>query len=74
MAITIDREKCIACEACVSVCPVGAISMVEGKAAIDQDICISCGACVGECPVKAITRETVTKTEIKDTSLSYNFV
>lgn len=69
MAITIDREKCIACEACVSVCPVGAISMVEGKAAIEQDICISCGACVGECPVEAITRETVTKTEIKDTSL-----
>jgi Fe-S-cluster-containing hydrogenase component 2 len=29
MAITVDKDKCIGCEACVAVCPVGAISMVE---------------------------------------------
>ncbi|MGE4589302.1 MAG: FAD-binding protein [Acidaminococcaceae bacterium] len=68
MSIIVDGEKCIACEACVSTCPVGAISMVEGKAAIDQDKCISCGACVSGCPVEAISRGTITKIEAKDTS------
>lgn len=65
MAITVDRDKCIGCEACVSVCPVGAINMVEGKAEINQDTCISCGACVSECPVEAISRGEVTKIEIE---------
>lgn len=71
MAITVDKEKCITCGACLTVCPVGAISMVEGKADIEQDICISCGACVGECPVEAISRGEVCKTPKRDNSL-YN--
>lgn len=65
MAITVDRDKCIGCEACVAVCPVGAIAMVDGKAEINQDTCISCGACVSECPVEAISRGEVTKVELK---------
>ena len=65
MAITVDRDKCIGCEACVAVCPVGAIAMVEGKAEINQDTCISCGACVSECPVEAISRGEVTKVEFE---------
>lgn len=65
MAICVDREKCIGCESCVAVCPVGAISMVEGKADINQDVCISCGACIGECPVEAISREEIVR-EVKN--------
>ena len=48
MAICVDREKCIGCESCIAVCPVGALNMVDGKANIDQDTCIACGACIGE--------------------------
>lgn len=47
MAICVDREKCIGCESCIAVCPVGALNMVDGKANIDQDTCIACGACIG---------------------------
>lgn len=65
MAICVDREQCIGCESCVAVCPVGALSMVDGKANIDQDTCISCGACIGECPVDAIEREEVVR-EVKN--------
>lgn len=64
MAMKVDRDKCIGCESCTMVCPVGAISMVDGKAMIDGEQCISCGACVGECPVEAIAPEATAKAEV----------
>ena len=64
MAMKVDRDKCIGCESCTMVCPVGAISMVDGKAMIDPEQCISCGACVGECPVEAIAPEATAKAEV----------
>ncbi len=68
MAMKVDREQCIGCEACVAICPVGAISMVDGKSLIDADTCISCGACVSECPVEAIAPEgeKVEKIEVEN--------
>lgn len=56
MAAVVDVEKCTGCEACVEVCPVEAIEMVDGKAKVD-DACIDCGQCVDECPVEAIEME-----------------
>jgi len=47
----------VGCETCVPVCPVEAISMVEGVAVIDQEKCTQCGTCIAECPVEAITEE-----------------
>ena len=49
----IDKAKCIGCGACVSICPVEAISMVNGKVVIDPKKCISCGTCSAVCPVSA---------------------
>lgn len=67
MAMIVDREKCIGCESCAAVCPVGAISMTDGKALIDENTCISCGACVNECPVEAIASEsTAVKKEVEN--------
>lgn len=54
MTIKVNPDKCIGCTACITVCPVDAIHMVEGKALIDQETCIECSACVLECPVEAI--------------------
>ncbi len=55
MAITINKELCIGCEACISSCLFGAIKMEGGKAQI-TDACTNCGACVDSCPVQAIER------------------
>ena len=48
-------DACVACGACESQCPVGAISMGDGKFAIAADKCIDCGSCAGQCPVGAIS-------------------
>jgi ferredoxin len=49
-------EACITCGACISECPVEAISEGADKYAIDADKCIDCGACAGACPSEAISQ------------------
>jgi Fe-S-cluster-containing hydrogenase component 2 len=51
----VDLEKCTGCGQCLNTCPVEAISMVAGKAAIEVDTCLSCDACVYACPEGAIS-------------------
>jgi len=53
----VDKDVCVGCEACVSVCPVEAISMVDGKAEVDPETCVECGSCVPVCPVEAISQD-----------------
>ncbi len=46
-------DACIACGACEMNCPVGAISMGDGKYEIDPEKCIGCGTCASVCPMGA---------------------
>ncbi len=50
-------DQCVACGACANACPVGAISMGDGKYEIDQDACIGCGSCASTCPTGAIEQK-----------------
>lgn len=50
----VDEELCDGCGRCVEVCPVGAISVDEGRAAVDRSLCYGCNACVSICPGKAL--------------------
>lgn len=56
--ITVDEVRCSYCGGCVSVCPVGAISLQETRVAVD-DSCIDCGLCVSACPVGAIAADAM---------------
>lgn len=50
VVIGVDKEKCVNCHKCISVCPVkycnyGNNSTVE----VNNDMCIACGACIKAC-------------------------
>ena len=68
-ASQVDAAQCVGCDTCVTVCPFGAITLVErpadaarpaevkddGKlAVIDPETCRACGICVANCPEMAI--------------------
>jgi NAD-dependent dihydropyrimidine dehydrogenase PreA subunit len=52
--VWVDVARCRGCGACVDVCPVGAMTLVEGKAHVDEETCTRCEACVDACPEGAI--------------------
>ena len=54
--IRVDKELCIGCGACVSVCPTNSLVLNEdGKCEINNESCIQCLACITTCPVEAIS-------------------
>ena len=47
-------EKCVGCGKCASICPAGAISMVDGRPSWTKSKCLKCCGCINRCPVSAI--------------------
>lgn len=45
-----NKAECRDCYRCLRVCPVKAIRMENGQAAVDSARCIACGTCIRECP------------------------
>jgi len=48
------EHKCIQCGECVSVCPVHAHTLIDGKHFFDRSKCIACGACEDVCLGRAL--------------------
>lgn len=54
-AITLDRDSCTDCGACISLCPTGALYFTrERRVEIDEKRCVYCRLCVEACPVRAL--------------------
>lgn len=45
---------CSQCGACITSCPVNAISRVDGIVVIDHGKCIGCLTCISKCPTSSI--------------------
>jgi MinD superfamily P-loop ATPase len=55
--IEVDSEKCISCGACITLCPVEAITVDEDASVVfNKEKCLgsTCSACVDACPSRAI--------------------
>lgn len=54
----VDIKRCVACGACVKVCPRNAIFVWKGcNAVVDETICVGCGICARTCPASCISAE-----------------
>ncbi|HEV8150434.1 MAG TPA: diguanylate cyclase [Gemmatimonadales bacterium] len=56
MNFVIDSDACVACLACVRVCPTNAIAVAPDASMVRviDETCIRCGLCVPECPHDAV--------------------
>ena len=51
----VDRDVCISCGSCASICPFTAVSISAELPEFATDQCMGCGLCVSHCLVGAIT-------------------
>jgi ferredoxin len=52
--LNIRREVCGYCGACVSVCPEGALELIDAYLTVEDDRCKNCGICARICPLGAL--------------------
>ncbi len=52
--IIVRRDICAYCGCCVSVCPEGALELIDAYLDVDANTCITCGICVRACPLGAL--------------------
>ncbi len=57
MHLAIDHSRCVACLACVRVCPTDAIALPPEARTVEivDENCIGCGECIPACPHDAIS-------------------
>lgn len=58
-SITLDKDLCIDCGACISICPIDALYSDNFSIELDEKKCILCKACIDVCPVGALKMENI---------------
>lgn len=52
--VTVDKDKCVNCHACISVCPVKFCNNGSGNSVvINPNLCLGCGNCIDACTHQA---------------------
>ncbi len=51
----VNKDRCVACGACVKACPRAALTVIRGcYAESDLPLCVGCGLCARTCPAACI--------------------
>ena len=69
-SVTLNKDKCKGCTACLKRCPTEAIRIHDGKATIIKERCIDCGECIKVCPYHA--KQAVTDSFSALNNFEYN--
>lgn len=56
MAVTVDRDLCVDCGACVEECESGALENQDGTVQSIPEKCTDCGDCIEVCPSDALKK------------------
>ncbi|MCE7747813.1 MAG: 4Fe-4S binding protein [Candidatus Heimdallarchaeota archaeon] len=57
MPTVVDAECCIACGACVDICPENVYDLKDVAVTTRKEECTDCGLCIDECPSECIDYE-----------------
>tara|TARA_B100002052_G_scaffold53600_1_gene46793 strand:+ start:773 stop:943 length:171 start_codon:yes stop_codon:yes gene_type:complete len=55
--ISVDKNKCDFCSACIAVCPPDCITVEEDDLIIEHSLCIDCDLCIKICPIEALEQD-----------------
>jgi len=59
-AIEHNREECVDCGLCISICPTSVFSFdSDFRLKLQDERCVQCGLCVSSCPHRALSLVTV---------------
>ena len=50
----VNEDKCFGCGACIALCPVNVLDLVDRMIIVDEDNCTHCELCIPSCPVSAL--------------------
>lgn len=50
----VDDDRCFGCGACIALCPVNVLTLVDRLAVVDEENCTHCKICIPSCPVFAL--------------------
>ena len=53
----VDDNRCFGCAACIAMCPVDALTLIDRLAIVDEKKCTHCDYCIPACPVFALSIE-----------------
>ncbi len=66
----VDKDLCVGCGICKTICAQDAIAIANKKATIDTEKCVGCGRCLSRCPQDAISAEGDAAHEILDRKIA----
>ena len=54
-SFVVDEDRCFGCAACVALCPVNALSLIDILVFVEEPTCTHGNLCIPACPVHALS-------------------